>query len=91
MSPSQEGIGQSLTALLSLQSRRDWHWPNDSEVRNTTSCTAERRCLFRAEVLQEIADNAARVTNDGLKTVDEAAAEDGAEDGAEEPTPDAMD
>ena len=53
--------------------------------------SAERRCLFRAEVLQEIADNAARVTNDGLKTVDEAAAEDGAEDGAEEPTPDAMD
>ena len=53
--------------------------------------SAERRCLFRAEVLQEIADNAARVTNAGLETVDEAAAEDGAEDGAEEPTPDAMD
>ena len=43
--------------------------------------------MFRAEVLQEIADNTVSVTNDGLKTVDEAAAE----DGTEEPTPDAMD
>ena len=39
----------------------------------------EKRCLFRAEVLQDIAESAG---NDGLRTVDEAAAED---DAAEAP------
>ena len=44
----------------------------------------EKRCLFRAEVLQDIAESAG---NDGLKTVDEAATE----DEAAEATPDALD
>ena len=35
--------------------------------------SAEKRCLFRAEVLQEIAEYAGNVTNGGLKTVGEAA------------------
>ena len=46
----------------------------------------ETRCLFRAELLQEIAESAGKV-NHGLKTVDEAAAED---DKEEEVTPDAI-
>ena len=49
--------------------------------------SAEKRCLFRAEVLQEIAEYAGNATNDGLKTVDEAAAV----DEAEMATPDALD
>ena len=44
----------------------------------------EKRCLFRAEVLQDIAESAG---NNGLKTVDEAATE----DEAAEATPDALD
>ena len=32
--------------------------------------SAEKRCLFRAEVLQEIAEYAGKVTNDRLKTGD---------------------
>ena len=50
--------------------------------------SAERRCLFQAEVLQEIAESACKATNGGLKTVDEAAAEDEAEEAT---TPDATD
>ena len=42
--------------------------------------SAERRCLFRAEVFQEIVESTGKATNDGLKTVDEVAAEDEAED-----------
>ena len=38
--------------------------------------SAEKRNLFRAEVLQEIAEYTGNVTNDGLKTVDEAVAMD---------------
>ena len=49
--------------------------------------SAEKRCLFKAEVLQEIAEYAGNTTNDGLKTVDEAAAM----DEAEMATPDALD
>ena len=48
--------------------------------------SVEKRCLFRAELLQEIAENAANIANHGLKTVDEAAAE----DEAAEATPDAI-
>jgi len=33
--------------------------------------SAENQCLFRAEVLQEIAQYAGNSTNDGLKTVDD--------------------
>ena len=47
---------------------------------------AEKRCLFQAELLQEIAESAGKA-NHGLKTVDEAAAED---DKEEEFTPDAL-
>ena len=36
--------------------------------------SAEKRCLFRAEMLQEIAEYAGNATNNGLKTVDEVAA-----------------
>ena len=49
--------------------------------------SAEKRCLFKAEVLQEIAEYAGNATNNGLKTVDEAAAM----DEAEMATPDALD
>ena len=33
--------------------------------------SAEKQCLFRAEVLQEIAQYAVNATNGGLKTVDD--------------------
>ena len=36
---------------------------------------AERPCLFRAEMLQEIVESAGKATNGGLKTVDEATVE----------------
>ena len=49
--------------------------------------SAEKRCLFRAGVLQEIAEYAGKATNDGLKTVDEAVAM----DEAEMANPDALD
>ena len=49
--------------------------------------SAEKRCLFKAEVLQEIAEYAGNATDNGLKTVDEAAAM----DEAEMATPDALD
>ena len=49
--------------------------------------SAEKRYLFKAEVLQKIAEYAGNTTNDGLKTVDEAAAM----DEAEVATPDALD
>ena len=42
--------------------------------------TAERRCLFQAEVLQEIAESAGKANNGKLKTVDKAAAKDGVEE-----------
>ena len=48
---------------------------------------AEKRCLFKAEVLQEIAEYAGNASNGGLKTVDEAATM----DEAEMVTPDALD
>ena len=48
--------------------------------------SVERRCLFRAELLQEIAESASKA-NHGLKTVDEAATEDNKE---EEVIPDAI-
>ena len=51
------------------------------------SKSAEKRCLFKADVLQEIAEYAGNATNNGLKTVDEAAAM----DEAEMATPDALD
>ena len=47
----------------------------------------EKRCLFRAEVLQDIAESAGKAANHGLKTVDEA----GEADEAAEATPDALD
>ena len=49
--------------------------------------SADKRYLFRPEVLQEIAEYAGNATNDWLKTVDEAAAM----DEAEMATPDALD
>ena len=48
--------------------------------------SVEKRCLFQAELLQEIAESAGKA-NHGLKTVDEAAAED---DKEEEVTPGAL-
>ena len=51
------------------------------------SSPARTQCLFKAEVLQEIAEYAGNATNNGLKTVDEAAAM----DEAEMATPDALD
>ena len=41
--------------------------------------SADKRRLFRAEVLQEIAEYAGNATNNGLKTVGEAVAMDEAE------------
>ena len=49
--------------------------------------SAEKRCLFKAGMLQEIAEYAGNATNDRLKTVDEAAAM----DEAEMAPPDALD
>ena len=49
--------------------------------------SAEKRCLFRAEVLKEIAEYAGNATNNRLKTVDEAATM----GEAEMVTPDALD
>ena len=49
--------------------------------------SAEKRYLFRAEVLQVIAEYAGNATNNWLKTVDEAVAM----DKAEMATPDALD
>ena len=49
--------------------------------------SVENWCLFKAEVLQEIAEYAGNATNNGLKTVDEAAAM----DEAKMATPDALD
>ena len=46
---------------------------------STQPKSAEKRCLFRAEVLQEIAEYAGNVTNDRLKTANEAVAVDEAE------------
>ena len=48
--------------------------------------SAERRCLFRVEVLQKITESVVKATNNGLKPVDEATAE----DKTEETTPNAM-
>ena len=49
--------------------------------------SAEKRCLFRMEMLREIAGYAGNVTNDGLKTVNKAATI----DEAEMATPDTLD
>ena len=49
--------------------------------------SADKRYLFRPEVLQVIAEYAGNATNDWLKTVDEAVAM----DKAEMATPDALD
>ena len=47
----------------------------------------EKRCLFRAEVHQDIAECAGNMGNNGLMTVDEAAAEDEAAEANVNPNP----
>ena len=48
--------------------------------------SAERECLFRVEVFQEIAEYAGNTTNEGLKTIGKAVAM----GEAEKATPDAL-